>query len=1004
MNRFDFRMTIAVALAAVGLLGTGCEEQFSAAGTDPDAFIQGDAQAIQTSKQQFNGAGVGAACKADGECRSGLKCASGKCAPSGAKKADESCVLSAECEKGLQCGFFGFCVPSGGAANGEECTSTADCVEAHFCLVQGISGLCTPANGKNIDVGQECASTEDCLVGLKCSRKTENAKFKCQPGSITLNPDLFAGAVCPELEEADLPFQARILVPRTASTNTETATACNVDDCCDETAECGEGFICKAASKEAVQASSIQRDNTGEFTSRCCRARLDAGKEPTKLCRVQDFYSTPFPNDSRIGDGGKVDMSAHPIPGPGIVGLDLAGNVVKALSNEMKGFSVAPSVMFRFTRPLDETKLTPYDPAKKNPASNTYFVNLDTGEAINHTADFKPARNKFICANWLVLQSIWGAALHGNTTYGVVVTDGVRAKLEKGEEGGIGKDIPTKGDDLEALLGATEPKDADVKRVWGRYAKLRAFLAKNSVGVAGGKVVAATVFTTQDVTRTMRKMRAAAYAAAAPKLKSIVSCTKDPGKTAAGCESRKSEMGTSGSDARACPKTVNPNYHEFHARISVPVWQTGTRPYLIGLFGSKGGGAVSVDAKDGVSPVINKGDDGKDQYEDVCVGFAIPKGTMPKAGWPVLVYGHGTGGSHRSGITQMAKSLSVLKDPAGKSVPMAIMGWDQPMHGPRRFPPMSPAALLALEKTLGLQGTPIDPGPLFYNFANPPAAKGNFYQGSADLFTMVRWAKTTGPVTVDKVGNVDFDPKRIYYMGHSQGGTTGPLGMAWEEDVPGAVFSGTGGGLVFSLLNKKSPKDATVGVQIAIQESDLDEFHPVLGLMQYYFDEVDPLAYGPLFYEDIRRRCGDFQGKASDCSGGVNMGVPKHILHTFGTGDSYTPPQTSAVFAASTLGRAWFDEKAKAVKLKPHPVADLGMKTVDKMPAQGNLTVKDGAGKDVKVTGISVIIKNRKENSNATPQVDYDGHFVAFKDKLCHKQVTTFLATIQAGVPSVPDK
>lgn len=948
------------ALFLVLLVATGCEQDFTKTGADAQPLIEADAAKQASSKTQFNGNGIGSACAASDECRPGLKCDNKLCVPRGDKVANDACILSAECGDKLQCGFFGFCVPSGGANVGQECTSSADCVRGLYCQIQGITGLCTlpteKKDGGEQDIGGTCKTTADCHVGLNC-----NDDNVCQPGSVTLNPDLFAGAVCPELEEVGLPFQARTVMPRPVS---KSATGKAQGDKCDKTDECAKGMLCRNGEEDVVDAA------TGETK-----------KAKVGRCRPQSFYSTPFPNDVRIDDKGFVNINDHPVPGTGIVGIDLTANVVKAIHEEMRGFSVAPSVIFRFTRPLDSKSLVPADPKATNPSSNIYFVNLDTGDLVAFKAEFKADRNKYICSNWLVLQAIWGYALHGNTTYGVYITDGIRAVASE-KTSGAGQ-VPTQGDDLAALLGGNAPADAAVKKGWEKYEKLRKYFATKKVNPA--KVIAATVFTTQDATRTMRQLRNATFAAQEPVIQSIVNCSdpKNAGKSAAGCESQGAEKPAAGkTDGRACAAKPDPAFHEVHARIKIPTFQNGARPYLLGLFGSKGGGEVNRDQTTGKPTVTG--------YEDICVGFMIPKGTPPSNGWPLLVYGHGTGGNHRSGIKQMGKSLSALKV-KGKDAKIAILGWDQPMHGPRRFPKGIKPPIK------------VDPGPLFYNFANPPAAKGNFYQGAADLYALSRWVKVAGKLNVTGIGNVKFDKKKTYYMGHSQGGTTGPLAFPWEADMRGAVFSGTGGGLVFSLLNKKSPADATVGMQIALQEADLDEYHPVLALMQYYYDEVDPLIYGPLYYKNIARRCGDKAGKAASCQG-IAMGEPKHILHTFGTGDTYTPPQTSAVFAASTLGEAWSDAEALKVKLDPHPHDDLKMAKVKKMPATENIEAVSPAG-NKKVTSLTVIIKNRAANANNNTA--YDGHFVAFRDKTCHKQVTTFLGTLSqsaTAAPTVPDK
>lgn len=948
---------ILLAVCAATVLVAGCEGNFTTTGADASALIAADVAKQEAAKKQFNGEGVGGVCAINKDCRLGLKCEDKKCVPRGDKPANDACILSAECGDKLQCGFFGFCIPSGGNNTGEQCTSSGDCVKGLYCQIQGITGQCTlptsAKDGGDQDIGGTCEGTQDCLVGLNC-----NDNSVCQPGSVTLNPDLFAGAACPEQEEGDLPFQARTVVPRAVSKKKEGA---NLGEVCDTTDDCYWHLACRKNDEEVTDPAT--KETTTKSVGRC---------------RVQSFYSTPFPSDLRIDETGFVNIKDHPVPGTGIVGIDLTENVIKAVYEEMKGFSVAPSVIFRFTRKLDEKSLIPADPAATNPSSNIFFVNLDTGKLVAFTADFKDARNKYICSNWLVIQAIWGYALHGNTQYGVYITDGIRADASTGDDL-----IPKPGDDLPALLADKAPSDSFLKTAWDKHAKLREYLSGKKVNVA--KVVAATVFTTQDPTRTMRQLRNAALAAEKPVIKSVVNCDDkaNAGKSAGGCASLGAEKPAAGqTDGRACPATPNKDFTEVHARIKVPTYQNGARPYLLGLFGSKGGGEVNRDTDSGKPAVVG--------YEDICVAFMIPKGAAPSGGWPVLIYGHGTGGSHRSGIGQMGKALATLKDPKGKDARIAILGWDQPMHGPRRFPDKVEPPIK------------VDPGPLFYNFANPPAAKGNFYQGAADLYALTRWAKTGGGMTVKGLGGVKFDPKKIYYMGHSQGGTTGPLAMPWEADVPGAVFSGTGGGLVFSLLNKKSPADATVGMQIALQEGDLDEFHPVLALMQYYYDEVDPLIYGPLYYTDIARRCGDSAGKAAGCKG-ITVGKPQHILHTFGTGDTYTPPQTSAVFAASTLGVAWMDPEAAKVKLKPHPINDLKMTQLKKMPAKGNIEVTDPQNAKHKVTSLTVMIKNRAANS--TNGKDYDGHFVAFRDKTCNKQVTTFLSTLVTdGTPTVPDK
>ena len=863
----------------------GCETHFTNAG--PDGWTGADGvNADGASSDGLNGAaeklfigdGVGAKCKTDDTCRGGLACTGGVCMPAGKKLANDACILSADCEKQLQCGFFGFCVPNGGKGVTEVCTSVSDCTKGLYCDLLGVSGFCTAPAKTAKDLYGACKGSGDCLPGLHCG----DAKT-CLPGSVTLNPDLFPGSTCPVRQEEQLPFQARNRIPR--------------------------------------------------------------GDES-----VHGFYSTPFPSNLRLTKAGKVDLSAHPRPGTGLIGLDLVGNVINSIGAEMTGFSVAPGVYFRWTRPLD-----PKTFYQSGPTQNIHFVELTPGlppaaYQVDYTTNFQPARNKYICGNWLTVHPTWKRPLKSKTTYAVYVTDTVRAVLPEGAEP---KDaLPVQGDDLPLLLATKAPKAAADKAAWDHYAPLRAFIAANKVPAA--KIVAATLFTTQDPTRLMRQFGEIANKSVAPAIigavhRCGVSKGASPCATPGFAATPEGKAGKT--DPRDCPaNAAAAAWNEYHFLLKVPVYQAGTRPYLTG------GGSLKLV---GDKPQIVG-------YEDVCTALTLPKTKMPAAGWPTLIYAHGTGGSHRSGVGQMAKQVTALKD-GSISTNMAMLGIDQPMHGSRR-------------------GLPLDPGPLFYNFANPPAAKGNFYQGAADNHTLIRFLRSFAS-SFSGAGNVRFDKAKLYYMGHSQGGTTGPLFAPYAHDgngnafIHGYIFSGAGAGLVFSLLNKKSPADATIGIKLALQEVDLDEYHPVLALFQYYYDEVDPLVYGPLYYTEP-------------------LSQPVHVLHTFGQGDTYTPPETSRVFAASTGGEQlrqpdagdWFDL-----------ISDLGMKDfVHKAPVAANIQL-DWNEKTYKITGVTV--QHLNDAKKSTDGKAYDGHFVAFRDKLCNKQVGTFLATaISKGTPSVPNK
>src|SRR5581483_11816927 len=72
----------------------------------------------------------------------------------------------------------------------------------------------------------------------------------------------------------------------------------------------------------------------------------------------------------------------------------------------------------------------------------------------------------------------------------------------------------------------------------------------------------------------------------------------------------------------------------YEGMYASPNFQVGTAPYLTT------GGQIVLDASG--APQVNR-------MENLRVAMTIPKGaTMPAAGWPVVLYAHGTGGDWES--------------------------------------------------------------------------------------------------------------------------------------------------------------------------------------------------------------------------------------------------------------------------------------------------------------------------------------------------------------------
>jgi len=243
-------------------------------------------------------------------------------------------------------------------------------------------------------------------------------------------------------------------------------------------------------------------------------------------------------------------------------------------------------------------------------------------------------------------------------------------------------------------------------------------------------------------------------------------------------------------------------YRWFDGRYDGPNFQRGEAPYLK----AGDGGDIVIDPATG-DPVVQ-------HMEDLRFSMTIPNGARPTGGWPVAVYAHGTGGDYHSFVDDGTATWLAA---AG----IACISIDQVLHGPRQ------------------DGT--SPDIAFFNLQNPLAARDNTLQGALDDFQLVRLVKgmdlTAGGI------RVVFDPDRIFFFGHSQGSLTGVPFVAHEPDIKAAIFSGAGGLLYLSLLNKTEPVDISALVRLFLRDTPLDEFHPVLALLQMYMEPSDSVSY-----------------------------------------------------------------------------------------------------------------------------------------------------------------
>jgi hypothetical protein len=624
-----------------------------------------------------------------------------------------------------------------------------------------------------------------------------------------------------------------------------------------------------------------------------------------------DFYRLPFPNDVRLVNG-KVSLSSpnHPTPGSALLGYDVVKRWFDDLQQNVDGFSAYPTVFFRFSAGVDLNGTFKKSGVVRYIDITTPASPVDQGFSWYGST----AGNHYICDNWIAVRPPAGNPLTPGHTYTVfITTDGHDAN---------GAAIQV-SPDLTALVGTSAPSDSALMAAWPKYQALRDW------GAAAGfnlqtTLLTATVFTVGHPAAIGPKLAAAVAAATPPLATQWVNCA---GGGMSPCPQATGERG--------CPSSADPSFDELHALVSLPIFQKGTEPY------SNPPDGDFVLASDGTPQV--------QRTEQVCMSLTVPKGVpMPAAGWPLVIYAHGTGGSFRSHAIggsppSVGHRLANVDDGMGGQVHMAVLGIDQVETGPRR-------------------GTSTDsPDNLFYNFANPGAGRGNPLQGAADQLSL--FALATGfdlpaamsPTTAEiKFGSIVF-------WGHSQGATEGGIALPYATGVKGAVLSGEGASLIDALLTKTKPVNIAAAVPVVLEDpGNVSANHPVLSLLQNDLDLVDPLNHARALVVAP-----------------IAAANQKHVFQPYGQGDTYAPPATQQAFAvAAQLGEA----------SPPSGVTD------DPFGSLSPLAVPVGGNQMIKGVPITAVLRQYAPDTTM-----YDGHFVSFDNAQAQTDVDHFLADAVSG-------
>jgi len=516
-----------------------------------------------------------------------------------------------------------------------------------------------------------------------------------------------------------------------------------------------------------------------------------AGVTPRYEPGGEGWTATPWPSDRLRTSDGHVDLSDFPNPN-----VNLLDTYLQYGEDVLDGFGLNSSVYVELDGPLDPAALPDAATTQQDPLATIQLVNVTPDSA--RFGQRWPLRFRFYGQgtdpyyrpNTLAMRPVFGFPLTEGETYCAVVTRAVR--------GADGRVLGQPAAFAEALAPGGDPT-LDPLRAWLPTSPLEPV-----------DVAVATCFTTSQPTGELRRVRAFL-------------------------------------ESEPVPTWVDVSYegkasynYEFQGHYLAPNFEAGVKPY------AAAGGDFRFDAAG--EPIIQ-------EQELIRARVLVPTAyTMPAAGWPVVLYAHGTGGDWGTCTYSVGPELARHG--------LAVVCIDQPLHGDR-----GPEGGLTSDE-LELYS---------FNFANPQSGRYLFQQSAVDTMSLAR-ALAGGGLDMDAGDTsfgepVRFDPSKIAFFGHSQGGISGAIAIGVEPTVQLATLSGAAGVLIQTILLRKDPMDiaALAGQLMDIAPEDLDSFHPAMTLVQTLVDATDPVNYAPYWLNP------------------APGGVAKHVFVTSGLLDAQSP-------------------------------------------------------------------------------------------------------------------
>lgn len=460
--------------------------------------------------------------------------------------------------------------------------------------------------------------------------------------------------------------------------------------------------------------------------------------------------TTPFPSDHfTVPDSDQITHRKVHLPKPDCR-LRRSDCEDVAVMNTLDGFNVSPRISIPWDGEIDISTVN---------SRTVFLIPLSSGQPAYQVIGidqvvWNPERNRLFAKSADLLDQ--------HSRYALIVTNEIR--------------------DMHGAPVAASRTFEHLRRSSGDSAAgvAEAIAAAHSVGTPADAIVAATVFTTESVTAILERMR--------DRIKKEIpfEAQFDLGPGGARTVFPLSQIASAvwKQQTGENPQTFNAVHLDFSA-LAPSVRRIAFGKYTSPDFRIHPGEFIPAVGTLSGPPVRGS--------NDIYFDLFLPSGTKPPNGWPVAIWGHGSGGS------KTVNSLFVAGKLAAHGI--ATVAINAVGQGFGKLGTLAVTDTSGKTVTLSAGGRGVDQngdgivGDGEGMSAAPPYQiiddRDGFRQTVADLLQLVRVIETG--VAVDGDGSVTLDQSRIYYVGQSQGSMFGALLLSVEPDILTATLTAPGG-------------------------------------------------------------------------------------------------------------------------------------------------------------------------------------------------------------------